>query len=410
MKNSNIREILKMKVLWVAAFGYFVDLFDLILYGAVRVDSLKTLGYQGNEIFSVGATLLNIQMAGMLIGGLFWGMLGDRRGRREALFGSIFIYSLATFLNAYVKDFAGYATLRFMAGVGLAGELGAAITLISETLPGPVRGMGAAIVASVGFLGAAVSSYACQLMSWQNAYRLGGALGFVLLLTRVSIRESTLFLRSRTKESLDTWGSFTFAFQSKRRLKLFGLAFLAGVPVWYVAGILGYFAPEFAKELQTTGVVTAGTTIMMGYLGSILGDIACGLLSQKLKSRKKAVLAFMIGGALIALLHPLFSFGASALFFYWIRFAIGFANGFFAILIAWIAEMFGTNLRATMTSTLANLIRASVIPLTLGFQQLNPQIGLLKTSAVLGSICFFFGLIAVSKLPETFNRDLGYLE
>ncbi|MBC7397162.1 MAG: MFS transporter [Bdellovibrionales bacterium] len=405
-----MREILKQKVLWIAAFGYFVDLFDLILYGAVRVDSLKSLGYQGNDIFSVGATLLNIQMAGMLLGGLMWGVIGDRRGRREALFGSIFIYSLATFLNAYVHDFAGYATLRFLAGVGLAGELGAAITLISEALPGPVRGMGSAFVASVGFLGAAVSSYVCQLMSWQNAYRVGGTLGFLLLLSRFSIQDSLIFVRSRTHENKDTFGSLALAFQSKRRLKTFLLALLAGIPVWYVAGILGYFAPEFAKELKTTGVVTAGTTIMMGYLGSILGDIACGLLSQKLKSRKKAVLYFMIGGALLAILHPLFSFHASPLRFYWVRFAIGFGNGFFAILIAWIAEMFGTNLRATMTSTLANLIRASVIPLTLGFQYLNPHFGMLWTSALLGSVCFTFGILAVLKLPETFHRDLNYLE
>lgn len=405
-----MRGILLQRVLWIAAFGYFVDLFDLILYGAVRVESLKSLGYQGSEIFSVGAELLNIQMAGMLLGGVLWGILGDKRGRTEALFGSIFLYSIATFLNAYVHNFTGYAALRFVAGVGLAGELGAAITLVSETLPADVRGMGSAFVASIGFLGAAVSSYACQSMSWQNAYRLGGTLGFALLLTRLSIRESALFLKSKLTLKAQNFGSLTLAFDSRIRLKLFGLAFLAGVPVWYVAGILGYFAPEFAKALRTTGIVTAGTTIMMGYLGSILGDILCGLLSQKLKSRKKAVLIFMTGGAVFALGHPLFIAGASALTFYWIRFAIGFANGFFAILIAWIAEMFGTNLRATLTSTLANLIRASVIPLTLGFQYLNPHLGLLRASALIGSVCFALGIFAVLKLPETFSRNLEYVE
>ena len=405
-----MRAIFFQRVLWIAAFGYFVDLFDLILYGAVRVESLKSLGYQGTEIFSVGAELLNIQMAGMLLGGILWGMLGDKKGRTEALFGSIFLYSLATFLNAYVHNFTGYAALRFLAGLGLAGELGAAITLVSETLPPDVRGMGSAFVAAIGFLGAAVSSFACQSMSWQNAYRFGGALGFLLLLTRLSIRESALFLASKLTVKIQNFGSLKLAFESKERLKLFGLAFLAGVPVWYVAGILGYFAPEFAKALQTTGMVTAGTTIMMGYLGSIFGDILCGLLSQKLKSRKKAVLIFMIFGATLAITHPLYTTGASALVFYWIRFAIGFANGFFAILIAWIAEMFGTNLRATMTSILANLIRASVIPLTLGFQILNPHFGLLTASAVIGIICFSMGLLAVLKLPETFSRNLEYIE
>jgi putative MFS transporter len=405
-----MREILKQKVLWIAAFGYFVDLFDLVLYGAVRVDSLQSLGYQGKELFEVGANLLNIQMAGMLVGGIFWGILGDRRGRKEALFGSIFIYSLATFLNAYVHDFAGYATLRFLAGIGLAGELGSAITLVSETLPQASRGLGSAFVAAVGFFGAAMASYTSQHMSWQNAYRFGGALGVLLLLSRVSVKESILFLKTHANNPNASFGSLGYLFSSGRRVKLMLLAFLAGVPIWYVAGILSYFAPEFAKELKTTGIVTAGTTIMMGYLGSIMGDIACGFLSQKLKSRKKAVLIFMILGGLIAIIHPLFMVGGSALSFYWVRFGIGFGNGFFAILIAWIAEMFGTNLRATLTSTLANLIRASVIPITFAFLHFNPTYGLLKTSAALGCFVFVLGIISVLNMPETFSRDLHYLE
>jgi putative MFS transporter len=405
-----MREILKQKVLWIAAFGYFVDLFDLVLYGAVRVDSLQSLGYQGKELFEIGANLLNIQMAGMLLGGIFWGILGDRRGRKEALFGSIFIYSLATFLNAYVHDFAGYATLRFLAGIGLAGELGSAITLVSETLPAETRGLGSAFVASVGFLGAALSSFVSQHIGWQNAYRFGGALGFLLLLTRVSVKESILFLKTHKNNPNASFGSIALLLSSPRRMKMLALAFLAGVPIWYVAGILSYFAPEFAKEFGTLGVVTAGTTIMVGYLGSILGDIACGFLSQKLKSRKKAVLYFMLFGAAIALLHPLFSHGASSQSFYWVRFGIGFGNGFFAILIAWIAELYGTNLRATLTSTLANLIRASVIPLTFFFLHYNPQFGLLKSSAILGTLVFSLGIVAVLNLPETFGRNLQFLE
>ena len=405
-----MRELLKQKVLWIAAFGYFVDLFDLVLYGSVRVTSLQSLGYQGKELFDVGATLLNIQMAGMFVGGIFWGILGDRRGRREALFGSIFIYSFATFLNAYVHDFSGYASLRFLAGIGLAGELGAAITLVSETLPPATRGLGSAFVASIGFLGAVASSFVSQHISWQNSYRVGGIIGFLLLLTRVSVKESILYLKTHANNPGRSFGSFTLVFKSRRLLRTIALAFFAGVPIWYVAGILSYFAPEFAKELQISGTVTAGRSIMVGYLGSILGDIACGLLSQKLKSRKKAVLYFMIGGGGIALFHPLFLTGATANWFYFIRFTIGFGIGFFAILIAWIAEMFGTNLRATLTSTLANLIRASVIPLTLCFQIYNPSLGFLRTSAILGGVCFLFAVFATLRLPETFSRDLHFLE
>ncbi len=405
-----MREILKQKVLWIAAFGYFVDLFDLVIYGAVRVDSLKELGYQGTELFNLGATLLNVQMAGMLIGGLFWGIMGDRRGRKEALFGSILIYSFATFLNAYVHDFTGYAVLRFLAGFGLAGELGAAITLVSETLPQEIRGMGSAFVAAVGFLGAVSSSIASQAVSWQNAYRLGGLLGFLLLFARVSVKESVLFLKTKGEKATSHFGSFKIAFNSKRRVKLILLAFLAGVPMWYVAGILTYFSPEFAKEMGIIGSVSPGPAITMGYLGSILGDIACGILSQKLKSRKKAVFSFMIVGALVAVLHPLVMNGASASAFYWTRFIIGFGCGYVALLVAWIAEMFGTNLRVTLTSTLVNFIRASVIPLTFGFKMLNPHFGALQTSAILGSTCFLLALLSVSLLPDTFSRNLTYTE
>jgi putative MFS transporter len=432
-----MREILKQKLLWIAAFGYFVDLFDLVLYGVVRVDSLKSLGYVGDELFSVGSTLLNIQMAGMLVGGLIWGLIGDRRGRKEALFGSILIYSLATFLNGFVHSFEAYASLRFLAGLGLAGELGAAVTIVSESLPQGYRGIGSAFIATIGFLGAVCSSYFNQHISWQHAYMLGGSLGFLLFTARLGIKESPLYLdaRSKTKKlhvpkshatlieeennseeppvrktSVGSFGSISLLFSSGSRFKKIMLAFLTGVPIWYVAGILSYFAPEFAKELGTQGVVTAGTTIMVGYCGSILGDIVCGLLSQKLKSRKRAVLIFMVIGGLLAVGHPFFTHGSSATVFYWIRFAIGFGNGFFAILIAWIAEMFGTNLRATLTTFLSNLIRASVIPLTLSFQGLKPSLGLMNSSILIGAICFSVAIFSAIRLPETFHDHLNFFE
>ena len=409
-----MREILKHKFVWFAAFGYFVDLFDLVLYGVVRVDSLSSLGYSGAEIFRLGALLLNIQMAGMLIGGFLWGMLGDRKGRKQALFGSILIYSIATFLNGSVHSLTEYAILRFIAGLGLAGELGSAITLISEALPQKSRGLGSAFVASVGFVGAAVSSYVTQSFHWQNAYRLGGVLGLLLLLARMSIREPAIYVEARTAAASSsasrTWGSLSHLFFSKKRMKLFILALFAGVPIWFVAGILSYFAHEFAKALDTQGPVTAGTTIMMGYSGSILGDVVCGYLSQVLQSRKKAVVIFMIAGAALAILHPYFTRGSSAEVFYWTRFAIGFGCGFFAILIAWIAEIFGTNLRATVSVSLSNLIRASVIPLTLSFESLQVSMGMIQASVVVGSVCFAIALFCVFRLPETFQRNLNFID
>ncbi len=407
-----MREILKSKLLWIASFGYFVDLYDLVLYGVVRIESLKSLGYTGSELFSVGATLLNIQTAGLLVGGLLWGLLGDKRGRKEALFGSIMIYSFATFMNGSVHSFEAYASLRFIAGIGLAGELGAAVTIISECVPSQSRGLGTAFIAAVGFVGAMLSSVVNQKISWQHGYQIGGLLGFALLLARFQVKESAVYLTAKRSETAKgiQWGSLALIFSSKIRAKHFFFLLIAGVPVWYVAGILTYFAPELAKALHVQGEVTAGTTIMMGYLGAIVGDILSGLVSQKLKSRKKTVMYFMVLGAVLALAHPLFSEGTTPNEFYFTRFIIGFGNGFFAILIAWTAELYGTNLRTTMTVLISNLIRASVIPLTLSFKWLAPIMGMLNASTLIGFICFTAALYAVTRLPETFHVKIEFLE
>jgi putative MFS transporter len=407
---GEMREILKQKLIWIAAFGYFVDLYDLVLYGVVRIASLRSLGIEGAQAFSAGTALLNWQMAGMLVGGIFFGLLGDRKGRKTALFGSIFLYSAATFLNAYVVDFTTYALARFFAGFGLAGELGAAVTLASEALPKKNRGLGTAFIAALGFLGAVLSSSISQKLSWQDAYRLGGILGFALLFARVGVAESRIYLTGRGENTGLKWGSLGLLFGSRRRIGLILLALFAGVPIWYVAGILSYFAPEFAREFGIRGEVSAGTTIMMGYLGAILGDILCGFLCQVLKSRKKAIFAFIGAGAALALLHPLFSENMSASGFYWTRLLIGAGNGYSAMLVAWTAEMFGTNLRTTAASMVANLMRASVIPISFAFGQLNPSFGLVRSSAMIGGICFALALIAALLLPETFERDLSYVE
>lgn len=405
-----MRELLKSKAVWVAALGYFVDLFDLVLYGAVRVESLTAIGVGPRDLFQTGAFLLNVQMAGMVVGGFFWGILADRRGRKEALFGSILVYSLATFLNAYVKDVSSYATLRFLAGLGLAGELGAAITLVSEILPRNIRGMGAAWIASVGFLGAASSSYLSQKMDWQTAYRVGGVLGLLLLFARLQVKESYVFSKTREDNPKIRWGQIKTLWANVSSRKIYLLVLMAGVPIWYVAGVLSYFSPEFALELQITGEVTAGYTIMMGYLGSIIGDIGCGLLSQLLQSRKKAVLTFMIAGGVLALSHPLWIRGGTPEQFYWTRFWIGVGNGFFAMLIAWVAELFGTNIRGTATTSIVNLIRASIIPITLLFQAATPSLGLLPTSFFIGLLCFGAALWACLHLPDTFHREIEFTQ
>jgi MFS family permease len=405
-----MRAIFAQKAIWVAALGYFVDLYDLVLFGAVRMESLRGIGVTEDAIFRVGTTLLNWQMAGMVFGGFLFGALGDRIGRMSALFGSIFLYSTATFLNAWARDLPTYTALRFVAGCGLAGELGVAVTLASEVLPAGIRGMGSAWIASIGFLGAACSSLISSRIHWRTAYAIGGILGFALLFARIRILDPDLFLRARAEGSGASWGSLRLLFGSRSRMFRLLPALAAGVPIWYVAGILSYFAPELGKALEIKGDISAGTTIFCGYVGAMAGDIACGLLSQRWKSRRRAVFAFMVLGGGLALGHPWFLKGADPVWFYAVQAWIGFGNGYFATLVAWVSESFGTNLRVTATSVIANLIRASVIPLTLGFRTLIPTLGWVGASVTVGMACWGAGLWGVRKMGEGFGKDLSYLE
>jgi MFS family permease len=405
-----MKAIFAQKAIRVAALGYFVDLYDLVLYGAVRLESLRGIGITGEAAFHEGAKLLNLQMAGMVAGGFLFGILGDRMGRKSALFGSILLYSTATFLNAWVTDLPTYGALRFLAGCGLAGELGVAVTLANELLPATTRGMGSAWIATIGFFGAACSSMISSQLPWRTAYAIGGLLGFALLLARVRIFDPDLFLRAKQAGTHANWGSLRLLFGSPSRVLRLIPAILAGVPIWYVAGILSYFAPELGKALEIEGDVSAGTTIFCGYAGAMAGDIACGLLSQHWKSRKRAVLAFMFLGGALALGHPWMLRGAPPWLFYAVQGLIGFGNGYFATLVAWVSESFGTNLRVTATSVIANLIRASVIPLTMGFRTLIPSLGWVGASVAVGTACFGVGLWGVRKMEEGFNKDLNYLE
>jgi putative MFS transporter len=405
-----MRAILAQKAIWVAALGYFVDLYDLVLYGAVRLESLRGIGVTGEAAFHEGAKLLNFQMAGMLAGGVLFGVIGDRVGRKSALFGSILLYSTATFLNAWITDLPSYAALRFLAGCGLAGELGVAVTLANELLPTTIRGMGSAWIASIGFFGAACSSMISSQLPWRTAYAVGGLLGFALLLARVGVFEPDLFLRAKKAGADASWGSLRLLLGSPSRVLRLIPAILAGVPIWYVAGILSYFAPELGKALEIEGEVSAGTTIFCGYVGAMAGDIACGLLSQRWKSRKRAVLAFMALGGGLALGHPWILKGAPSWMFYGVQGLIGFGNGYFATLVGWVSESFGTNLRVTATSVLANLIRASVIPLTLGFSALIPALGWVGASVAVGVACFGAGYWGVRRMEEGFGKDLDFLE
>lgn len=405
---STIRSVLSLPVI-VAALGYFVDIYDLVLFSIVRVPSLKSLGLAGRELTDYGVYLLNMQMAGMLIGGIIWGVMGDRKGRLKIMFGSIFIYSVANILNGMVSSLPAYAILRFIAGVGLAGELGAGITLVAEVLHTGIRGYGTMLVASVGVSGAILANLVSSAYDWRHAFVIGGILGLLLLIARVSVSESGMFKAMNERTGMSR-GSLRALLTDKRRFLRYLNSILIGVPIWFVVGILITFSPEFAKSLGTLGPVSAGNAVMFCYLGLVLGDLASGLLSQMLRSRRKVVLLFML--LTLASIALYFLQGSrSAGFFYGVCLILGFSIGYWAIFVTVAAEQFGTNLRATVATTVPNFVRGMVVPITLLFQLFRQQGMSLESSALLvGAICFIAAFAALAALDETFHKDLDYYE
>jgi MFS transporter, putative metabolite:H+ symporter len=402
----SIRTVFSLPVI-VAALGYFVDIYDLVLFSIVRVPSLKGIGISGQELINKGVMLLNMQMIGMLVGGILWGVLGDRKGRLKIMFGSIFIYSLANLANGMVTSIEAYAVLRFIAGVGLAGELGAGITLVSEVLHKSVRGYGTMIVASVGVSGAILANFVAKGFDWRTAFYIGGVLGLLLLILRVSVSESGMF-KGMEGTNLRR-GNFLSLFTSRERFGRFMNSILIGIPTWFVVGILITFSPEFAKTLEIRGAVSAGNAVMFCYLGLVFGDFTSGMLSQLLKSRRKVVLIFLV--LTVAGIAAYFmSAGSSAAVFYGICTFLGFASGYWAIFVTIAAEQFGTNLRATVATTIPNFVRGMVVPITMLFQLLRKDLGIRQGALLVGGICVAVALVSLWRLQETFHKDLDYFE
>jgi putative MFS transporter len=393
----------------VAALGYFVDIYDLLLFSIVRVQSLKDLGVAEDALLNKGVLLINIQMAGLLIGGLVWGVLGDRRGRLSVLFGSIIMYSAANFLNGFVQNIEQYAILRFVAGIGLAGELGAGITLISEIMPKRIRGFGTTIVASVGILGAVFGAFIGDIFSWRTAYIIGGVMGFAILLLRVGVTESGMF--HKAKEKAASHGNVMMLFNNRARFVKFLNCVLIGVPIWYVVGILLTFAPEFGKAFGMVTAPTAGNAVMYGYIGLSIGDLSSGLVSQWLQSRKKAILVFLGISTLGVGLHLVLSHGSKTPnMFYATCVLMGIGVGYWAMFVQVAAEQFGTNIRSTVTTSVPNFVRGATIPLTAAFQWGSPAYGVTTMAVVLGLVTLVITLVALKGLEESFHKDLDYHE
>jgi putative MFS transporter len=387
---------------------YFVDIYDLLLFGIVRVPSLRDLGVPESDMLTVGLRLLNFQMAGMLVGGIVWGIIGDVRGRKSVLFGSILLYSIANILNAYVPNAEMYAWLRFAAGIGLAGELGAAVTLVSEVMSTEHRGYGTAIVASIGILGAVAGSLIGDAFAWKTAYLVGGGMGLGLLALRAGLLESGLF-HTMAAKSVVKRGRFYQLFTNPRILMRYLCCILIGVPVWYVIGILITFAPELAKELQIDGTVTASKAIMWSYAGLSAGDLFSGLLSQWLKSRRRSVFAFLAMTLALVLVYVQVR-GWSVPAFYALCAGLGFATGYWAVFVTIGAEQFGTNIRATVATTVPNFVRGSVVPVTLTFQALRGTAGLLNSALYVGLGVLGLAFVALFFLHETYGKSLDYYE
>jgi MFS family permease len=391
----------------VTALGYFVDIYDLILFSIVRVQSLTSLGVAADQLMNVGVYLINAQMIGMLIGGVIWGIMGDKRGRLTVLFGSILVYSIANIANAYVQDIQTYAIIRFIAGIGLAGELGAGITLVTESMSKEKRGYGTMIVASIGLMGAVFAAFITDHFEWRTAYLIGGVLGFLLLLMRVSVTESTMF--TSAKKEAHQLADFKLLFNNKTRFLNYLNCILIGLPVWFVVGILITFSPEIAKEIGITEPISVGKGILYCYLGTAIGDIASGVLSQMLKSRKKVVFLFLIM-ILLSSTWFLYSGLSNAAALYQIAFVLGFSAGYWALFVTIASEQFGTNIRSTVTTTVPNFVRAAVVPLTLGFAFAKQSMGAINAAYLVGLISIGIALFAIFQIKETFGKDLDYIE
>lgn len=397
----------------VAALGYFVDIYDLLLFTIVREPSLRALGVVDATMLAESTKIINWQMIGLLIGGIVWGMMGDKRGRLSVLFGSILLYSLANFLTGYVMDTDQYAAARFVAGLGLAGELGAGITLVSELLPKHKRGVGTSLVAGIGLFGAVFAYFTFRFTDhdWRLCYKIGGVLGMLLLFLRISVAESGMFKQVKSSEKVSR-GNVLMFFTNAERFKKYMLAILIGLPTWYVIGILVNYSNRFARAFYGDNAIDSGKSIMYSYIGIAVGDILIGLVSQYFKSRRKALFIFygltIISGILF--FTPVNSNDATM---YAICMALGFSTGFWAIFVTMGAEQFGTNLRATAATTIPNMVRGSLPLLNIIFKDLfqdQLHMNIVRSAIITGVIAITVALIAAYKTKETFHKDLNYVE
>jgi putative MFS transporter len=408
-KQKNKQQSIFNIAVLVAALGYFVDIYDLLLFSIIRIESLRSLHLSEAQILTDGEGIIQWQMWGLLIGGMLWGVMGDKKGRLSVLFGSILLYSLANIANGFVQTVDQYKLIRFIAGIGLAGELGAGITLVSELTPKEKRGLATSLVAGVGLTGAIVAFIMKQNFDWRTCYFIGGGLGALLLLLRISVFESGMF--HKTKKMDVQRGNLLMLFNKRERFKKYLLSILIGLPTWFVIGVLVTFSSEFGKWMNISEKIDPGKSIMFAYAGISIGDILIGFISQWLKSRKKALYLFYGITTVFMLLFFTVQWDGSADRMYWICAGLGFGTGFWAIFVTMGAEQFGTNLRATAATTIPNMVRGMLAILILPlFQWLRSITDYYTGGWITAFIIMTVTIIAAVLSKETFNKDLNFVE
>jgi len=400
------KELLRIPVL-VAALGYMVDMYDLFLFSIIRVPSLRSLHLSDDGIMKGGILLLNLQMAGLLIGGIVWGIMGDKKGRLSVLFGSILIYSLANIANGFVTSFAAYAVLRFIAGFGLAGELGAGITLVTEILPSKIRGYGSTIVATMGVFGAMLAYLVSWIFDWRFSFFIGGGLGLLLMITQLKVFESGVFTKLKTKNVKR--GDIRMLFNNRKRFTKYLTSIVIGMPIWFVTGILITFSPEIGKAMGLVQPVDAGKAVLIAFAGQVAGNIISGSLSNYWQSRKKVILLFMLISFASAVAFLIWPIRQASLFYVFCAF-LGFSSGYWTLFITVAAELFGSNLRATVATTVPNFVRGTVIPLTSMFVLLKARTGTIYSALIVGIASYALAMLALWFLEETFKKDINFIE
>ena len=393
----------------VGALGFFVDVYDLLLFSIVRKPSLASFHLSPDAILHEGEWIISLQMFGLMIGGFFWGVMGDKKGRLSVLFGSILLYSLATIANGMAQNVFQYSITRFIAGLGLAGELGASITLVCEMLPKEKRGIASSVIASVGVLGAISAFIVFKLFNdWRICYYIGGGMGLLLLFLRMGIFESSMY-DELTNTDIPK-GNIWMLFNNRSRFFRYIKGVAIGLPVWYIIGILITFSDKFGKELGVTEVIEPGKAIMYQYVALCFGDLSAGIISNLIKSRKKTLFIFF--GILAIFMVTYFTMqNGTAERTYWLCAGLGFGSGISVLYITMSAEQFGTNLRATTAISIPNVVRGLLPLIIFMFKGVRDLVGNYITGGwITGVFILLLAIVAAFYTKETYGREMNYLE